>query len=422
VTDQLNGQQAAALASILDWYRTSPDPFFILKGYAGTGKTFTTRQFISQIKGRIVFCAPTNKATKVLREMLRTKEYIPECRTIYSLLGLKMEANGEVKELSKPEDDIDLTQYVLVVVDEAGMLNSQVMTYIREASQTFKLKFLFLGDAAQLPPVGERISPIWLEPVGAELTKVMRHDNQILTLATAIRDKVGHPAPNFQAKSDNDGHQGVWALTKRQMQEFIGDAALVNDFHEGRGKVIAWRNVTVDSWNAFIRRTIYGTEEAAENPWLVGERVLFTSPAKDLDDEIKATTDDEGIVQSVAEDWHPIYGEFKCWRVSIILEDSKMVVARVLHKADLAAWNRKAEGLAADARADKRKWRLFWEFKDSFHNLRHAYAITAHRSQGSTYERAYVEYRDVLLNTDRQEAFRCLYTSFTRPTTGLYLA
>jgi exodeoxyribonuclease-5 len=419
---QLNDEQQLAFDSILTWLKDPhAEKFFILRGYAGTGKTFTTKSILSQVRGRVVFTAPTNKATKVLRETLRTKDYLPECRTIYSLLGLKMEASGEVKELARPEEDIDLTQYALVVVDESGMLNEQVIGYMKEAAETFNLKFLCMGDAAQLPPVKEPMSKIWkISDQIADLTKVMRHDNQILTLATALRQKVGHPAPMVSMKSDNDGEQGVWALTLKQMEAFIADEALIGGFHNGTAKVIAWRNVTVDKWNAFIRRQVY--TDADSTPWFVGERVIFTSPAKDLDDEIKATTDDEGLIQSVAEDWHPIYGEFKTFRISVILDDSKMVIARVLHPAAQAAWNRKSEELADAARADKRRWRQFWEFKDAFHNLRHAYAITAHRSQGSTYETAFVEYKDILINRDRQESFRCLYTACTRPKKELYLA
>ena len=64
---------------------------------------------------------------------------------------------------------------------------------------------------------------------------------------------------------------------------------------------------------------------------------------------------------------------------------------------------------------------MFWEFKEAFHKLRHAYAITAHRSQGSTYDTAFVDWRDILLNRNRGEAFRCLYVACTRPKRRLFL-
>jgi ATP-dependent exoDNAse (exonuclease V) alpha subunit len=67
-------------------------------------------------------------------------------------------------------------------------------------------------------------------------------------------------------------------------------------------------------------------------------------------------------------------------------------------------------------------WKKFWAFKESFHSARHAYAITAHRAQGSTYQIAFVDYRDILLNRNRQEAARCLYVATSRPKKELYLA
>ena len=59
------------------------------------------------------------------------------------------------------------------------------------------------------------------------------------------------------------------------------------------GKVIAWRNVTVDKYNQMARRAIYGNEVI--KPWLVEDRVIFTGPARDLENQPIAATDDEGI-------------------------------------------------------------------------------------------------------------------------------
>lgn len=423
----LNEEQLAAMVQMMAWVDTRAltldDLFFLFKSPAGCGKTYTTQALLAQLKGRVVFTAPTNKATKVLRETLTTKEYKPECRTIYSLLGLSLQPNGEVKELSVPEDPVDLSTYKLVVVDEGFMLNSMVWSHLQEAAQEFNLKFLILGDDCQLPPVKEDKSPVADIKNVATLTKVMRHDNQILTLAMATRAKVGNPAASFgDVKSSNDDKGGVWVLNAKQFQDVIADRALLGEFHTGQSKIIAWRNVTVDKWNKFVRVKTYSADVVHTHPWLVGDRVIFTSPAKDLDDEVKATTDDEGVVQSAVIDDHPLYAEFKVWRISVVMDDNRIVIARVLHQDYLGMFNRKAEQYASEAKANSKKWRHFWDFKDAFHNLRHAYAITVHRAQGSTYETAFVEYKDILINPNRQEAVRCFYTAGTRPKKELYLA
>lgn len=424
---QLNPGQESALADILSWLSDPGDNMpwaYVFGGPAGTGKTFTVTELKNRIKGRVVFTAPTNKATKVLRDTLTTKDYKPETRTIYSLLGLKMEANGEVKELvgsRKDDDEVDLSLYKLVVVDEGGMVNRELRKYCQAASERSGTPFLFMGDQYQLPPVGEIVSPIWtMGAPASHLTKVMRHDNQILALATDLRKQIDHPLPSFKPKSDNDNDQGVWALTMAQMGQFVADSAMLGEFQAGTAKVIAWRNATVDRWNKAIRKQMF---EDVSIPWYAGERVIFTSPAKDLEDQIVATTDDEGIVMSVSEDWHPVYREFAVHRVSVTLDGSNsVIVARVLHPSALGAFTRRSEELAEAARNDKRQWKQFWEFKESFHSLRHAYAITAHRSQGSTYQRVFVEYKDILVNRTRKEAFQCLYVACTRAKRELYLA
>lgn len=423
MTYTLNFDQETALQSILSWLDDPVgDPFFVLKGYAGTGKTFTVKELVKRFKGRIVFTAPTNKATKVLRSTLKTPDYNPECRTIYSLLGLRLEPNGEIKELRIPDDPIDLSQFRLVVVDEGSMVNKQVLQHIQDALGQFKgLRVLFMGDAAQLPPVGEIRSPIWDFKNIATLTKVMRHDNQILELATAIRKVVDSPVPSVRIETDNDGSEGVWKVPKDTLSSVIYAHAEAGNLTSGSSKIIAWRNATVDVYNGITRAAIFG-DEARRSRWLPGDRLIFTEPVKNFDDEVVATTDDEGLVERVIEEYHPIHGDVKCFRLTVQIDSGPLVVAYAVHPDGQEAFTRRAEELAAAARSVPRRWGEFWSFKESFHQCRHAYAITAHRSQGSTYDTALVDYQDILLNRNRPEAFRCLYVACTRPRKVLVMA
>jgi exodeoxyribonuclease-5 len=68
----------------------------------------------------------------------------------------------------------------------------------------------------------------------------------------------------------------------------------------------------------------------------------------------------------------------------------------------------------------KAAWAQFWRFKRMFHKVRYGAAITAHRSQGSTYENVFVDQMDILANSDKRTAFKCLYVAFTRPTTRVF--
>jgi exodeoxyribonuclease V len=421
----LNDEQQVAIGAIRNWLADDmAEPFFVFSGSAGTGKTFSVQDLIKDKSlGRVCFTAPTNKATKVLRDTLTTATYKPECCTIYSLLGLRLEASGEIRVLSQrdPDDeDLDLSCYNLIVVDEGSMISEKLRSHIKDAAEQYSCRFLFMGDPAQLPPVGEQRSPIWRIKSGAHLTKVMRYDNQILTLATRLRDVVDHPAPSLTLASDNSDGQGVWKLPATEFQQLICEAANAGAFQKvNHTKLIAWRNVTVDRYNKLIRATMFG--EGATT-WLPEDRLILTGPAKDLEDHKIGNTDDEGTVERVGQGYHPAYGDIKIWNLTVAIDGGRIVSLRALHPDGQARYDAKVAELAELARGNSRLWRNFWFYKEAFHGVRHAYAITAHRSQGSTYDTVFVDYKDVLLNKNRQEAFRCLYVACTRAKSKLYLS
>lgn len=421
-----NADQEVAIKAILDHARTSGDnPFLVFRGPAGTGKTFCTQKVRQEFKGRAMFTAPTNKATRVLREVLNKDGAKEECRTIFSALGLTMQANGEVKELAKPEEDVDLSDYRLVVVDEASMVGKGstdkpgLMHYINLASANHpRLRWLLMGDQYQLPPVGEVDSPVWTLDTEkqCELVKPMRYDNQIAPLALHLRDMVRAPFAKLKLESNNDGEEGVWALGGGRL-----DTAILNhaqSFLKGESKAISWRNVEVDRLNRLIRQELFA--DSLEYPWQPGDRITLLGPAKDLDGEVIGTTDEEGAVERADEADHPMFG-IKCYRIVMRSDLNTSQTLWMPHPSEKNKFEGRKARLAAEARADRSKWKDFWAFVDAFAPVRHAYAITAHRAQGSTYQRAFVSWRDILLNPNRGEAMRCLYVAATRPRKELYL-
>jgi ATP-dependent exoDNAse (exonuclease V) alpha subunit len=417
----LNEEQLSAVDAMERFLKDDED-FIVLDGPAGSGKTYCIKELVNRTKGRMVFTAPTNKATKELRRSVTSDAYRPECRTIFSLLGLKLEANGELKELSEPEEPIDLSKYLAVVVDEGGMVNSRLWQYIRTTAADQGIKFIFMGDPAQIPPVGERESPIWKVENRISLAKVMRHDNQILQLATSIRKVVDHPAPPLSIQSNNAGGEGVWKMAQKDFMARVYEVAVVGGFSKPEhAKAIAWRNSTVETLNRSIRFALYG-DEATERFWLPEDRIIMLQPAKDLEGHTIAHTDDEGVVTRVGEQWHPEYPEYKTWALSVTFDDNSTQVIRLIHPDSLQSWQREKERLAQEARYEPRKWKSFWAFIEAFHQARHAYAITGHRAQGSTYIQAFVDYKDILLNRTKYEAMRVLYVAVSRPKKELYLA
>ena len=99
----------------------------------------------------------------------------------------------------------------------------------------------------------------------------------------------------------------------------------------------------------------------------------------------------------------------------------------ILHESEEGKYNKYLKVLSTDAASEKdvsrriKKWKDFFSFKDNFADVNYAYCITAHNSQGSTYENAFVMYSDILLNRREDERKRIMYTAMTRPRKMLYI-
>jgi exodeoxyribonuclease-5 len=433
----LTEEQAAATDDIIDWFReislgqdefddrmTCADWFYVLRGYAGTGKSFSMTNLARSGLGmnirpsQICFTAPTNKAVKVLRNYLDGAR-LNDCttKTIYSLLGLSLQPNGEVKELSRPEEPVDLSGYKLIVIDEASMVNRFLMDAIECAVEEWGVPFLFMGDPAQLPPVGELATPVWKIERQSTLTKVMRYGDSMLDLATSIRNVVDNPFPSVKIESAPP----VYRVSKPEWYDKMVENLEL--FKSGDAKCIAWRNITVDKYNNFIRGHIFGKAEARANAWLAGDKIVATSMLKNLDDEIFMRTDEEATILQIALGMHPKYNEFQIWNLLAQDEVGRKVTIRTLTPEGQFNLNNRLNELSMEAKNGKRyKWREFWQLKEAFNEVRHSYAITSHRSQGSSYLKTFIDLEDIMLNRNRQEAFRSLYVSCTRQRQEIYIS
>ena len=414
-------EQAVAVEEITEWFHQPGNDFYVLKGYAGTGKSYLMGHLAKSglvRPGEICFTAPTNKAVKVLRAYLNDAG-LQACRTatIYSLLGLSLQANGEVKELAMPEEPVDLSAYKLIVVDEASMVNRFLMDAIRAAVADWNVPFLFMGDPAQLPPVGETSTPVWKVENQSLLTTVMRYGDSMLDLATSIRNVVDHPHPSVKITTAPP----VYRLAKPEW--FTAMLENLELFKSGDAKVISWRNITVDKYNSFLREHIFGLSEARRNTWLPSDNIVATSMLKNLDDEIFMRTDEEAKVLEIALGQHPRFRDFEIWNLLCEDENSRKVTIRTLTPSGQFALGNRLNELSMEAKGGKRyKWREFWQLKEAFNEVRHSYAITSHRSQGSSYLKTFVDLEDIMLNRQRSEAFRSLYVACTRQRQEIYIS
>lgn len=430
---KLNIEQGRALESMCDFMEDPDRLFFRVDGPAGTGKStisalFTRRQ--TELGRTIALAAPTNKATRNLGSM-RARIGLPDANipigTIFSLLGLVLGKDGEVRELQSTDRD-KLDGVNAIVLDERGMVNDMLWNYLSQFAAERRIKVILTGDPYQIPPVGQEQSATDRLGLDAMLTKVERHDNQILNLATHIRECIeAGIAPTI--KTDHDENGGVYLLRGKDFYKQIRKAFSSEAYHaDGYAfKAMAWRNATVESMNESIRDEMY--DGNPRMPFEIGERVVAKGPVLDIRsfiedgfERFEAGTDQEGSVMSIVEAEHPFYRHIPCHHVVWELDDGGLANSYVVHQKGRNAFRDTKEELLQAARSEGgRAWGAFWNFTNMFAEMAPCHALTVHRAQGSTYRTAFVDVDDILANRDDKERWRLLYTAATRPSKCLIL-
>lgn len=420
---QLSNDQKLALEAIIKFLASKDNRVFLLQGKPGTGKTFVLKQVLSQYKQKAVCTAPTNKATKVLKDMLTSPEYKPECCTIYSLLGLSMDNSGEVREVVSKTNDFNINEFDLIIIDEAFMINANLKAYIdRALRESPKVKVLFLGDSYQLPPVKEAKSPIisyFNTDNQAILHQVMRHEGAILECVEQVRKAIDNPfsfkLPFLKDYREMPCSSPVEVINLQEFETMVfAIASEEPDTLKERGhtKIIAWRNAVVDKYNTIVRSKIF-PQTYIMNKYEVGDKIVVTSPARDIEDKIIATIDEEGFIEKTIDGFNNIL-KLKTMHIQCIMDDNTTKIFSICHPESEALFQTILIEAKAAATCHRGSWRHYWQLNESVHHIKHSYAITAHRAQGSTYERVFVQAKDILSNRNTTESLQCLNVAMSR--------
>lgn len=412
------GQQEA-LAK-LPPFLASEEPIFRLSGSAGTGKTFTSQEIPGMVtKGRVVGCGPTHKSVGVLATRLPDIE----CMTIHRFLGLKPKRTGDTQTLTRRRD-FDASEVYdvrVVILDEGSMADSQLLEFIRKDIEQWGRKYIILGDRYQLPPVGELYSPAFTLPLpdscSVELTEIMRHAGPIVRTATKVRDAIiAKEEPKIIGSQENG--KGVFLLKRSAWEEKLRELVHHEQYKKNPDfcRVVAYTNATVLQHAQFIRQSL---GEPMDIPFCVGDN-LTANEAWILEDEIMFNTGTEFSVAALEPHSHPIYPEIKGWQVW--LEGFSAVPVYVLDiLGSGAAYKNKLAALASIAKQPGGGWHPYYALLEFYADLRPAYAITAHKSQGSTFQSVFVDLRDIYTNRKQSEADRCLYVAITRASENVFI-
>jgi hypothetical protein len=197
---------------------------FLLLGPGGSGKTTVITNAFNSNKYRIAFCAFTNKATQVLKKISQKFgiQFTADFMTIHKLLALEIRYLDHETTVAFDFSDkkIDhLKNYSIIIFDECSTISKELFGYIQQAWSYiyFKygtsIKFIFLGDYWQLPPVGEDLSVIFKNASKekwnvSKLDKVMRSGNnkmydintRLLLWVDAFKKNIKIPIDGFIRK------------------------------------------------------------------------------------------------------------------------------------------------------------------------------------------------------------------------------
>ena len=471
----------------LSHFVISPTPrkAFILRGYAGTGKTSIMAALVGalqHLQQRIVLLAPTGRAAKVLSKYAHVPAYTihkyiyrARSKSAPSLEDATLQFKGERQAFSLRDN---LHKNTLFIVDEAsmisglrdnpvfgsGMLLDDLVRYVYSGEGC---SMLLLGDNAQLPPVGSNISPALDDGYMSgyqlfihshTLTEVARQatDSGILDNATRLRPFAlgGASAPSLEdgikclqnATLQFRGKEEFWDILEfgkdvqaisgaellealEQSYSEVGEEETIlltrtnkrtNIYNQGIRARILWREDEISSGDRLMvcKNNYFWTEKYDDLPFLANGDMLEVVRLRN-EREMYGYHFADAQLRSLDYDWE----------IDVVLWIDTMY-------SDNPEANQKMQKdlfykIAEDypELQNSRKKLIETIYQSPYYNalqVRMAYAITGHKSQGGQWAKVFIDpykggEQNTTPNTDEQrEFFRWLYTAITRATEEVY--
>jgi len=424
------------------------DSFFLLKGYAGTGKTTTIGAFVNSLwtaGKKSVLLAPTGRAAKVIAVYSKKPAF-----TIHKKIYFpKKQSNGSVAFVLQPNKH----RNTIFIVDEASMIpdgkqhqqlfdsSSLLEDLISYVYSGINCKLIFIGDTAQLPPVKLNVSPALEKDTLAyqfnktvteiELDEVMRqHENSgILANATFLRLLLKNEPNNFSfdlnypdIKRLEDGYDIEDAIVSAYDNFGVEDTAF-----------IVRSNKRANQYNQQIRYNIRGQENEISS----GDYIMIVKNNYYwLPESSKAGFIANGDICEVLKIFSikELYG-FKFAEVEIRMIDypemhpfeTVLLLDTLTSESPSLTYeesNRLYQAVKEDYADEKSKYKQFLAIKKNKYfnalQVKFSYAMTCHKSQGGQWKTVFIE-QPYLPDGVSKEYFRWLYTAITRAQEKLFL-
>ncbi len=414
----LTPDQASALFKMKEFVGTPRQKYFRLTGYAGTGKSHLIVQLMNWLRNqkiKFVAASPTNKAVKNLKQLAEESGVSIEAHTVAQLLGQQPEINentGKEEFISKGNESID--DYEVVLIDEFSMISKSNFEEINQAVWYSATKVIFVGDAAQLPPVGES------EPIiashnyinhQATLNSIVRYDGEIAKVAEQIRSDHAYNKSLYPFKTTED--KTIVCLSRNKWLDIASELFKSQEYQTNRDHVrlLTWRNKTASALNDYIRTQLWG--EAAPD-YVEGDRLIAKIPVFRPNPGAKGKNKWRIIMNNSEE--CEVIGEAKLktdrktkweyWSVPAKTETGLKLDLRILTPSSQIEREEYMQSLK-----ETKRWREYYHILKSFDNVPYAYAITTHKAQGSSINYVLPDVTDMKGCPDLQ---KILYTALTR--------
>lgn len=413
----------------------------LLKGPAGTGKTtvMVACVIFLTLRGiRVQVTAPTHKAVKVLADKIeplakKFGAYPPEPRTIHSVLSLvpRRAIPGE-PEGYRRNGILSLEGIDLIIVDECSMVGQELHRYITSDTEEHGLSLLFAGDSYQLKPVNERGQSLtFCTDHQIILKDVVRHGGPILELATKTRKVLNGRLPTVEGKQDD-----VSSIVCYESQGSLIERWLDKLEHSKDSTVfLCWTNNVRRTANTLARKCLYGEDVPT---YVKGDKLLALSSYEKkrkvlIQNNAEVTVEGAYFVKNHVPYTGSHYS-YNCWLLSlgnnltvyVLDEDERekfnnqlselsdeirknVDSAEAVMKAAKGTYAEKAK--ERDYNAARGRWQKeYFALRDAFADLDYSYAITIHKSQGSTYDSVFIH--DDFKQSD--EKMQLFYVALTR--------
>ena len=453
-----NKEQQSAIINAVSFLKTNTDPtqYYVIEGKAGTGKTTIAKEILKEFEDKQIYVAAvSHKAKGVIKNSFGDDTKGKKFFSIAGLLGMKgindndtqttkFQVGTKIPLLDNPP--------ALLVIDEASMITEDVLKKIIDINSSLSRPFqmLFLGDIGQIQPIRDDKSEFYRAHKDLLNKKSdifnSKHKSKLIT---RVRQGEANPILPYadyfweNSQKENPELNPTQHIVRNNQITDNGSLLFSNSEGEVLNSVInAVKNAVEKGLTNHVKIVTYHVNEKTElnqrihnalfgkdSDYSKGDMLILNSPY-DLPD-VNATMENSSEIQikSIQDTdvdefgVHTLYLETNGTAYTRTGNEQKDCVIQVVSRNDVVLYYQKLQELASYAKRQTNKalkrqaWSDFWEYKGRYADVDFGYAITAHKSQGSTYDIVVVDEKDIMGTsaTSNQEKSELIYTALTRP-------